>query len=220
MYEIMKICIRCQQELDKSQFSKDKKQQDNLNTWCKDCAKKYNKDYYIKNKEKLKKYAKNYTKNNKIAISNNKKEYYENNKDNKKKYDKEYNKTHKKERNEYIKNRKQNDINYRILCNLRGRLLNALKRNSKKSHSKDLLGCSIEEFKAYIEAQFTEGMNWENYGTGNDKWNLDHIIPCSSFKHLDTLLEQQLCFHYSNYQPLWEIENKQKSDKIIGENNK
>ena len=54
-------------------------------------------------------------------------------------------------------------------------------------------------------------MNW---GRGYGKWNLDHATPCAAFNLLDT--EQfKVCFHYSNYQPMWAVENMQKSDKIL-----
>jgi hypothetical protein len=38
-----------------------------------------------------------------------------------------------------------------------------------------LVGCSIEYLKSHLEKQFTEGMNWSNYG----KWHVDHKKPLS-----------------------------------------
>ena len=78
----------------------------------------------------------------------------------------------------------------------------------------DLLGCSIKEFKIWLESKFIENMSWENYGFGMDKWNIDHIIPISNFKHLDTLEEQKICFNYTNLQPLWQKDNFEKHDKL------
>ena len=40
-----------------------------------------------------------------------------------------------------------------------------------------MLGCSLVEFRAYLESQFTTGMTWENKGT----WHIDHRRPCASF---------------------------------------
>jgi hypothetical protein len=37
----------------------------------------------------------------------------------------------------------------------------------------ELLGCSIDEFKKYIESLFEDGMTWQNYPA----WHIDHIIP-------------------------------------------
>jgi hypothetical protein len=62
-------------------------------------------------------------------------------------------------------------------------------------------------------------MNWDNYGFGIDKWNMDHIIPCASFDLSDPE-QQKKCFHYTNLQPLWQLENILKSDRIDGQNTK
>lgn len=55
-------------------------------------------------------------------------------------------------------------------------------------------------------------MNWSNYGrTG---WHIDHIIPIASF---DFSKKENIekCFHYSNLQPLWAVDNIRKSNKLI-----
>ena len=51
-------------------------------------------------------------------------------------------------------------------------------------------------------------MSWENYG----EWHIDHIKPCASFA-LSIEEEQHKCFHYSNLQPLWSIDNLKKGSK-------
>lgn len=72
-----------------------------------------------------------------------------------------------------------------------------------------IVGCSLEEFKQYIAAQFDEEMSWDNYG----EWHIDHIKPLSSFDLLD---EDQVkeCFHYSNTQPLWGPDNMAKGMRL------
>ena len=110
--------------------------------------------------------------------------------------------------NKYRQKRLQTDINFKLLCNLRSRIHIALKRNSKSRHTEQLIGCSIEFLKQYFEKQFQLGMTWENYG----EWHIDHIRPCSSFD-LSKPEEQCKCFHYTNLQPLWAIENILKSNK-------
>lgn len=95
--------------------------------------------------------------------------------------------------------RRAEDINFKILGNLRHRIWLALRGNIKSQVTAALLGCSIEEFKTFLENQFKAGMTWENYGP---IWHIDHIIPCVSFD-LSQPKEQQKCFHYSNMRPLW-----------------
>lgn len=106
--------------------------------------------------------------------------------------------------------RRHSDKSYALLCNLRRRMSYVLKRKSTKMDtSMNLIGCSREHLKQHIEAQFTEGMTWDNYG----KWSIDHIIPCSSF-NLSTVEEQRKMCHYTNLQPLWHKDNIKKSNNI------
>jgi hypothetical protein len=72
-----------------------------------------------------------------------------------------------------------------------------------------MLACSIEKFKLYLEKQFTENMNWSNYGS---YWEIDHIKPCDAF-NLEILEEQYKCFNYQNLQPLKITENRKKSNR-------
>ena len=103
--------------------------------------------------------------------------------------------------------KRQTDLQYRMLCNLRGRVYNVMKGNTKSFAIMELLGCSIEELKTYLQKQFQKGMLWGNYGD----WHIDHIIPCSKFNLIDPE-QQKLCFNYSNLQPLWAIDNLRKSN--------
>ena len=50
--------------------------------------------------------------------------------------------------------------------------------------------------------------SWDNYGA----WHIDHRRPCASFD-LSDLNEQRKCFHFSNLQPLWAIDNIHKGNK-------
>jgi hypothetical protein len=114
-------------------------------------------------------------------------------------------------RREYYNNRLKKDIFFKISKNLRCRFLKAIKNNYKNTSSIELLGCSIEEFKNHLESKFKNGMTWKNHGKFG--WHIDHIIPCASFD-LTNSEEQKKCFHYTNLQPLWWIENLKKSNKI------
>jgi hypothetical protein len=93
---------------------------------------------------------------------------------------------------------------------MRTRINHALKGKYKKSkRTRELLGCTVEEFKKYIECKFKPGMSWEN----RHLIHIDHIIPCSSFD-LTKPEEQAKCFHYTNLQPLWASENLSKGNRI------
>lgn len=114
----------------------------------------------------------------------------------------------KKDNPNYKKNKWKSDTNFRIKENLRGRIYKAVKGFNKGKSSAKLLGCSINDFKNHISNLFIEDMTWENYG----KWHIDHIKPCSLFD-LSKIEEQEKCFHYTNLQPLWAVDNQIKSNK-------
>lgn len=74
---------------------------------------------------------------------------------------------------------------------------------TKRNRTYEILGCSWEFFKGYIEAKFQEGMTWEN----RCDWEIDHIIPVSSATTEEEVLRLN---HYTNLQPLWSWQNRQK----------
>ena len=211
---------------------------------CKSCKKQYLKNYYQKNKSSLKEKSRKYYLDNKDACKQSHKEYYRKNfkqvQDYYKKYNndnrdaiikkkelyrlknrktlndkaKEYRASNPKSSGKYHKNRRNNDLNYKLRCNLSSRIRIALKhQNTNKSNNTiTLLGCSIKEFRIYLERQFEEGMSWNNHGKFG--WHMDHIKPCASFDLTDPK-QQEECFHYSNYQPLWWNENLSKGAKVL-----
>jgi hypothetical protein len=168
-------------------------------------------------------YAKSYYPKNKVSCKRNQKKYNDKNQEKLKDYREIYARKHRAEQKEYRRihlkyaseqsrkyreNRRKRDINFRIRCNLSGRIRCALKGiNTSKSTIK-LLGCRIEFLKVYLSNKFTKGMSWENYG----KWHVDHIRPCAKFD-LTKTNEQHKCFHYTNLQPLWAIDNIKKGKK-------
>jgi hypothetical protein len=74
-----------------------------------------------------------------------------------------------------------------------------------------MLGCSVAEFRAHLEAQFSEGMTWENYGT---VWHIDHIKPVCSFDLTMEGIAKEVN-HYSNLRPLLAEENLRKSKEDV-----
>lgn len=163
----------------------------------KEKIKEYEKKYNLTNKEKKSAYYLN----NKEKNSKNRKEYYLKNKDKIKEKNKEWLANNKEKRKEYMRNYIPTD-NAKLARVISKGIMQTIKRyGAKKSDSTmKLVGCSTKFFHDYIESKFTKGMTWEN--RGNNGWHFDHIRPCSSFDLSDPE-QQKLCFHYSNYQPLW-----------------
>jgi hypothetical protein len=191
-----KVCTKCGEEKDIKEFHKYSKSKDGLQYKCKLCKQ----EYYKKTSDHARKLRKERYLLTKEETLNKNKIYRENNKT----------KINTKKR-EYIKNRRHDDINYKLRMNIRTRLKNAIKNQSgeKAYKSIELLGCTIEECRAHLEAQFTEGMSWDLMG----KYiHIDHIRPCASFDLTDPE-QQKECFNYKNLQPLWAEDNLRKGDK-------
>lgn len=73
----------------------------------------------------------------------------------------------------------------------------------KQHKTFELVGCTPDFLKGFIEARFTGIMSWSNYGIA---WQLDHVIPLASFDLTDPV-QLKTAFHYSNCQPLGVLEN-------------
>lgn len=111
-------------------------------------------------------------------------------------------------RRKTLQKRRDTDPKYRVMMALHCRLYMAVKQHQGKTM--ELTGCSKEELLNHLSSKFTEGMTWENYG----KWHIDHIRPCASFNLTDPE-EQKICFHWTNLQPLWAIDNIKKGSTIL-----
>ena len=87
---------------------------------------------------------------------------------------------------------------------------------NKKYKSEIILGCTMLEFKLYLENQFEIWMTWENKGlyngTSNYGWDLDHIIPLSSAISEDDVIKLN---HYTNIQPLCSHYNRDVKRNLI-----
>ena len=121
------------------------------------------------------------------------------------------NKNGKEWMNNYMKNRINTDSLFKFKSNVRGLIYQSFKRKknndwNKKTKTENILGCKFEEFKIYIEKQFTNGMNWENQG----KWHLDHIKPLKLAETEEDVIKLN---HYTNFQPLWAEDNLKKGSK-------
>lgn len=112
-----------------------------------------------------------------------------------------------------LRDRYSNDTAYRLSVVLRSRLRSAIKNNIKSGSAIKDLGCSIDELKKHLESKFQSGMTWNNWGRGDAKWHIDHVVPLTYFDLTDYEQLKKAC-HYTNLQPLWETENLTKGAKF------
>jgi len=107
----------------------------------------------------------------------------------------------------YARQQLDNNPLFKLQLNVRSLIRNSIKNRgfAKNTKTFQLLQCSFEEFKKHIETQFTQDMNWDNYG---HVWTYDHICPISQAK---TELEIINLQHFLNWAPI--KDNSSKSDK-------
>jgi hypothetical protein len=152
----------------------------------------YNRKYYTENKDILNEKCYLYRKNNLEKI---------------REYDRQRSKTPegKQKFKEYENKRLKLDPQFRLMKYLRNTIYIATKRKLNSKKAVEFLGCSIPEYRKYLETSFKEGMTWENWG----KWHIDHIIPLFKF-NLQDKKEFLKAAHFTNTQPLWADENYKK----------
>lgn len=182
-----------------------------------------------KNREKLRIYAKEYHKNNpekaaaskRVSYFKNRdknllkgKEWYLNNKErhaeNRIKYEATNKDRLRAARRKWENDKLLNDAQYKLKNRISSRVRGELKGDKIKSErTESMLGCTIDELKIFIENQFQDGMNWNNWNMNG--WHLDHRIPVSWF-NLENENCRKLAFSYKNLQPLWKKDNLDKKN--------
>ena len=80
-----------------------------------------------------------------------------------------------------------------------------IKNITKRNKTFEIVGCTPDELKNYLEGLFVDVMSWDNYGLYG--WHIDHKIPLSSANTEEELLS--LC-HFTNLQPMWAQDNLKK----------
>jgi len=184
-------------------------------TKYKNLSQKEKKDKYlkkrkleIKNKERVKKY---------------KREYYKENIEKYRKINKKYYLKNKKAIQLQIKERYHKDENFKLRKNISAIIRRSIK--NKKGSYKNYIDFTIKDLRKHLENQFKWWMTWDNWGRYNSfnwndndpktwTWQIDHIIPQSSF-NLKNIEEVKKCWSLNNLRPLSAKENLLKSNKII-----
>lgn len=215
------VCKLCR-KLQSNQYYKNNKQ----------ILLEYGKNYYSNNKENKLKYQKLYNNNHKEEKQLYNKEYRIIHKDELSEYNKkyalknfkvlsEYNKKHReKHKNQLIKYharymnmRRANDIIFKLRGNISCLIFYALKDKKNNNSCIKYLPYTIHELKDHLQNQFEPWMSWNNWGKYNSKtwddhntltwfWQIDHIIPASTFKY--TSMEDQEfkdCWALTNLRP-------------------
>lgn len=172
---------------------------------CKECEIEKDKEIRLNSLQHSKEYNKKYRDKNYNILLNKQREFREKNR--------EYVNARYRE---YFAYRMNNDIQFKTRYVIR-RLCNTAIRNQKAKKLfkiENLIGISLAKVKLWLEMNFEEGMNWDNYGLNG--WTIDHIEPCANFDLSDPE-EQKKCMHWSNLTPMWHKDNNAKNNKNLNE---
>ncbi len=194
----MKICKICKIQKHLDEYPVNKKMKDGHLKFCKACQTIKAAKYYAENKDKIKKVSASYRGNNKDKI--------------------------KKYKLKYVVTRLQYDAKYNldhIICStIHNFIYKGLLREGKSKY----LEYTLQELKEHLEKQFDSWMNWGNWGRYNHRvwddnepstwtWQIDHIIPLSSFVYSSKDDDSfKTCWNLNNIRPLSSKENNKKGN--------
>lgn len=104
------------------------------------------------------------------------------------------------------RDKRRSDPAWRVSSHMRVLMHRALKKKKQGKSWRKFVDYSLSELMSHLEKRFQPGMTWENYG----KWHIDHIIPRSSVKDVDSP-EFKKIWRLENLQPLWALDNIRKN---------
>lgn len=198
---LVKICPKCEIWWPVGLFNKNKHRPDGLSDWCRACDSSSSRLYKRNNPEK---------------VREGDKRQREKNREKNKLYSKNWKTENPEYMKDYLRNKRADDPHYRIMHNVGNNVYVCFKRflggKIEGEHTLDIIGCSWDDLVKRFEEMFytrADGtpMTLDNYGKGG--WEIDHIIPLSSFDLTD---KGQLykAWYYTNLQPLWKEDNLNK----------
>ena len=174
----IKICTKCNRLLvaNSMNFYKDKNNKYGVKAVCKDCRKKYGKQYYENNSEYIKERNKQYNRKNMQEYN---KQWNENNRDCRKKYNKQWNENNRERRNELNKQWREANPEYNKQWNENNRELRK-KANHKRRALKAQNGgeYTLEQWQECLEF-FDYKCAYSGAELNKDNTNIEHIIPIS-----------------------------------------
>lgn len=116
-------------------------------------------------------------------------------------------------RAEWFRGREARDPGYRLNRRI-GKQIHACLNGANRGRKWEaLVGYTLEDLRAHLEARFTDGMTWESAG----RWHIDHERPLSSFTIAGPdCPEFRKAWALENLQPLWGPDNLRKGARWDG----
>ena len=116
-----------------------------------------------------------------------------------------YNKQNRERRNTYLENKRETDVKFRLITNIRNGINKSLKGMTKQS-TKEILGIDIETYRKWLGWQMNPEMNWSNI-------EIDHMTPICMFA-VSKDEELKEAFSWKNIQPLLKHDHQKMGTKL------
>jgi hypothetical protein len=210
-----KFCPKCKRDLPLDMYYSDKSTKTGLSCYCRECKLEYAKSRVPATREQRRAYKKKYWEENKHRFVEQRKQYREEHREDMKRWHQQnYAKNRDKiiaDGYEHKKKRLKTDTIYKYKEQIRHFVWLGFHRRGfqKSATTEQIVGCTAEELKAYLNETFYKNYGYEYNGT--DKVHIDHIIPLATAK---TQEEVAKLYHYTNLQLLKAEHNQMKSDKL------
>lgn len=203
-----KVCVKCGVGKPIEDFYVRVDSKDGYRTDCIDCVKEQKKKYNGRYSDRKKKWYED----NKLLVIQRSKKWKEDNSERNSVLNKQSDKRRRPLISKYRRERYQSDNLFRLRDSIATLIGNSFRKKgySKKTKTNEILGVDYDGFMKHIESQFVDGMSWDNRG----EWELDHKIPVSLGKTEEDILRLN---HYTNFRPLWKLDNRLKSDNLLDE---
>ena len=177
----MKTCTGCNQLKAEDEYEGTRKK-------CKECRAEQKKKWVENNREKRKATLKRYYENNREKERAKAKRWHARNPGQSKRWRKKN-----PEKAKLQSRKRRAKPSFKIKARLKNNFRDWLLKGKKSLRMERLVGCTREEARNWIEAQFLPGMTWENYGA----WHIDHMLPWEHFNLFDES-EHPKVMHYTN----------------------
>lgn len=205
-------CTGCKKTKKIEYFSYKDRSKQKMDRQCKECKKDSKRKYYKANLTKFRERSRKYYEENKEKILAKRKRVGEltpEQKEKRRKASRLYSssKKSKAKRNATAREKYRNDPEIRLRRSITG-ILGHFVRGINTRGSK-FVGCTLSQYKAYVESKFKPGMTWENRGQGKGKWSLGHDVTFVSFRGELNVYIKPLCW-WGNCVPIWDTENQKR----------
>jgi len=175
--------------------------------------KKQDRNWYIKNRERILKKRKKYYKDNRERILKQQKIYNKINSEKISKRRKQYRRNHTEQRRQYVNMKRRMDLKIRLDNDISSKIRRSLKGKKNYRKWEILVGYTKVDLIKRLKYTLPRGYVWQDFLDG--RLHIDHIIPISAFNYnTPNNPDFKRCWALTNLRLLTEKENRIKSNKL------